>query len=323
ITKDTTVGGSITDATVTLTSESNEVRILGDSRWNLQNLPEGSRQELSTQVYASTDIIGSPVFFTVTMEYIRDGNELRTDTFQLGAVVVGEIRLSANDLAISYIGDTPNLAGNLLNEGNTPALFTSIELVAQESQGLQPATSSSQYLGDLPVNSPVAFNIPLAVPENATEQTYPVLLRITYSDELRNTHEQVINGTVSFGDLQAGVVLSPGAANTGFVDAYWAQPTSPAATVSNASEQTAGQGLPSEREVGPGEGPAFLAVVLSNTAFSDITGIIGYLRLPEGFSAATLDQGQTAIASLSGVVRAGQTYTLYFRVTVQEGAQIG
>src|SRR5690606_34053659 len=91
ITKDTTVGGSITDATVTLTSESNEVRILGDSRWNLQNLPEGSRQELSTQVYASTDIIGSPVFFTVTMEYIRDGNELRTDTFQLGAVVVGEI----------------------------------------------------------------------------------------------------------------------------------------------------------------------------------------------------------------------------------------
>src|SRR5690606_18257786 len=122
--------------------------------------------------------------------------ELRTETFQLGAVVVGEIRISANDLAISYIGDTPNLAGNLLNTGNTPALFTSIELVAQEGQSLQPATSS-QYLGDLPVNSPVAFNITLALPENATGQTYPVLLRITYSDELRNNQEQIVNGTVS------------------------------------------------------------------------------------------------------------------------------
>ncbi len=322
ITNDETVGGSITDVTVTLTSGSNEVRILGDSRWNLQSLPEGSRQQLSTQVYASTAVIGSPVFFTVTMEYIRDGDELRTETFQLGAVVVGEIRISANDLAISYIGDTPNLAGNLLNTGNTPALFTSIELVAQEGQSLQPATSS-QYLGDLPVNSPVAFNIPLALPENATGQTYPVLLRITYSDELRNNQEQIVNGTVSLGNLLAGDALGPGAANTGFVDAYWAQSASPAATASNTSEQAAGQGLPSEREVGPGEGPAFLAVVLSNTAFSDITGIIGYLRLPEGFTAATLDQGQTAIASLSGVVRAGQTYTLYFRVNVQEGAQIG
>jgi hypothetical protein len=321
ITKDTVVGGSITDATVTLASESGEVRILGDSRWNLQNLPEGSRQELSTQVYASTAIIGSPVFFTVTMEYIRDGNELRTETFQLGAVVVGEIRISANDLAISYIGDTPNLAGNLLNEGNTPALFTSIGLVAQEGQGLQPA-ASLQYLGDVPVNSPVAFNIPLVVPENATGQAYPVVLRITYSDELRNTQEQIVNGTVSFGDLQPGQAFAPGAANTGFVDAYWARAASPAGTVSNGTDQVS-QGLPSEREVGPGEGPAFLAVVLSNTAFSDITGIIGYLGLPEGFAAATSDQGQTAIASLSGVVSAGQTYTLYFRVNVQEGAQIG
>ncbi|HEX7032855.1 MAG TPA: hypothetical protein VF172_07640 [Nitrososphaera sp.] len=323
VTKDPNVGGSVTDATVTLTSESNEVRILGNSRWSLESLPEGSRQELSTQVYASTAIIGNPVFFTVTMEYIQDGNELRTDTFQLGAVVVGEIRIRANDLAISYIGDTPNLSGNLLNEGNTPALFATIELVAQDGQSLQPAASSSQYLGDLPVNSPVAFNIPLAVPENATGQTYPVLLRITYSDELRNTQEQIINGTVSLENLQAGEALGPGEANTGFVDAYWAQDASSAVTVSNTSGQAAGQGLPSEREVGPGEGQAFLAVVLSNTAFSDITGIIGYLRLPEGFTSATSDQGQTAIASVSGVVRAGQTYTLYFRVNVQEDAQIG
>ena len=90
--------------------------------------------------------------------------------------------------------------------------------------------------------------------------------------------------------------------------------------------------LPSEREVGPGEGPSFLAVVLSNTAFSDITGIIGYLVLPEGFAARdatdtipalrfgtssnNTSSGHTSIASLSDIVRAGQTYTLYFKVNV-------
>ncbi len=97
--------------------------------------------------------------------------------------------------------------------------------------------------------------------------------------------------------------------------------------------------LPSEREVGPGEGPSFLAVVLSNTAFSDITGIIGYLQLPEGFAATTTtntttesatndtsanaSSSQTSIASLSSTVRAGQTYTLYFKVNVLETAQKG
>src|SRR5215203_5160027 len=349
-------GVSIADAVVSLTSESSAVRILGDSRWNLHSIAAGSQQELSTRVYASTSLIGSPVFFTVTMQYIRNGNELRTESFQLGAIVVGNIRISVNDVTISYIGDTPTLVGNLLNEGNTPALFTKIELLQPATQGkpqlLRP-TISSEFLGDLAVNSPLAFNIPLQIAqENTTQQVtgdgYPISLRITYSDELRNTHELVVNETISLEPIQPRTGQQIGSpsqenavVNNGFVDAYWADSvaTSPSTTSSNLSNAAGSiaSTLPSEREVGPGEGPSFLAVVLSNTAFSDITGIIGYLQLPEGFSAATTpaattstndssantSSGQTSIASLSNIVRAGQTYTLYFKVNVLETAQKG
>src|SRR5215213_935644 len=113
ISNNNNAGVSIADAVVSLTSESSAVRILGDSRWNLHSIAAGSQQELSTRVYASTSLIGSPVFFTVTMQYIRNGNELRTESFQLGAIVVGNIRISVNDVTISYIGDTPTLVGNL------------------------------------------------------------------------------------------------------------------------------------------------------------------------------------------------------------------
>src|SRR5215212_6410567 len=349
-------GVSIADAVVSLTSESSAVRILGDSRWNLQSIAAGSQQELSTRVYASTSLIGSPVFFTVTMQYIRNGNEVRTDSFQLGAIVVGNIRISVNDVTISYIGDTPTLVGNLLNEGNTPALFTKIELLQSTTQGkpqlLRP-TISSEFLGDLAVNSPVAFNIPLQIAqENTTLQVtgdgYPISLRITYSDELRNTHELGVNETISLEPIQPRTGQQIGSpsqenavVNNGFVDAYWADSvaTSPSTTSSNLSNAAGSiaSTLPSEREVGPGEGPSFLAVVLSNTAFSDITGIIGYLQLLEGFAAATTptttsatndgsvntSSGQTSIASLSNIVRAGQTYTLFFKVNVLEKAQKG
>jgi hypothetical protein len=354
-------GVAITDVVVSLSSESNELRILGDSRWNLQSIGPGSQQQLSTQVYASTSLIGSPVFFTVTMQYIRNGNELRTESFQLGAIVIGNIQISANDVAVSYIGDTPNLVGNLLNEGNSPALFTKIELNALDTQGASQLLQSgvtSQFLGDLVVNSPLAFNIPLQITQRdlgqeAARNNYPISLKITYSDELRNTHEIIVNETISLEPIQmrTGQQAGPSSQqnallNNGFIDAYWVDSSEPGST-SNIGNLSNGAGtttstLPSEREVGPGEGPSFLAVVLSNTAFSDITGIIGYLKLPDGFAATTTgssssssslnttndnsseqSSSQTSIASLSNTVRAGQTYTLYFKVNVLETAQKG
>ena len=364
VTNDNDVGGiSISDVAVSLNSESTGLRIMGDSHWNLQNIAPHSTHELSTRVYASTALIGSPVFFTVTVQYIRNGNELRTQSFPLGAIVVGDIRISVNDVAISYIGDTPNLVGHILNQGNAPALFTRIELLEESGQGkpqlLRPIVSS-QFLGDLPVNSPVPFNIPLQITQQdtiqqMTQQVYPISLAITYSDEMRNTHELRMNETVSLGFTGSSIGQQtqqqqrPSSEqnipiNNGFVDAYWVSSTTTTtpATGSSADNSSNAAGsiastLPSEREVGPGEGPSFLAVVLSNTAFSDITGIVGYLALPKGFTATAITAGnssgndissnttssQTAIASLSNIVKAGQTYTLYFKVNVLKTAQIG
>ncbi|MDQ3961528.1 MAG: hypothetical protein M3230_03500, partial [Thermoproteota archaeon] len=231
-------GVTIEDVVVSLTSESDAVRILGNSRWNLQSIAAGSQEELSTRVYASTSMIGSPVFFTVTMQYIRNGNELKTESFQLGAIIVGNVQISVNDITISYIGDTPNLVGNLLNEGNSPALFTTIELVESGTQGglelLRP-TISSQFLGDLAVNSPLPFNIPLQITqqnsgqeEEVTLNGYPISLRITYSDELRNTHEFIVDETINLEPIQARTDQRLGTPpqqnillNNGFIDAYW------------------------------------------------------------------------------------------------------
>ncbi|MGH9989159.1 MAG: hypothetical protein ACREAS_01845, partial [Nitrososphaera sp.] len=238
ITNDNDAGVSIADVVVSLTSESDAVRILGDSRWNLQSIAAGSQQELSTRVYASTTLIGNPVFFTVTMQYIRNGNEVRTESFQLGAIVVGNIQISTNDVSISYIGDTPNLVGNLLNEGNSPAMFTKIELLESGTQGglqlLRPIVSS-QFLGDLAVNSPLPFNIPLQITQQnlgqeVTSSDYPISLRITYSDELRNTHELIVDKTILLEPIQAstGQQIGPSSQqnallNNGFVDAYWVE----------------------------------------------------------------------------------------------------
>jgi len=46
-----------------------------------------------------------------------------------------------------------------------------------------------QYLGDLQADSPLPFSIPLTVDINNTAPgTYPVILRVSYSDDLHNPH---------------------------------------------------------------------------------------------------------------------------------------
>ncbi len=81
----------------------------------------------------------------------------------------------------------------------------------------------------------------------------------------------------------------------GFVEAYW---TSNTARVSNANGTVSSGSLqstpvPQQQEVAPGDGQSILAVQLSNTEFSNINGITGYLTLPSGFSSATGGIGTT------------------------------
>ena len=125
---------SMTDLAVSLVSQSSSVRILGPSNWNIPSISSGSGQQLTTQVFASTSLMGNPVVFTVTVQYIQNGHQVKTAAFDLGAMITGDIQLRVNNLGIRYIGNTPTLVGSILNEGNTPALFASVEML-QQGQG--------------------------------------------------------------------------------------------------------------------------------------------------------------------------------------------
>jgi hypothetical protein len=164
-------------------------------------------------------LISSPVSFKVSIQYIYN-NQVKSDTLNLGANVIGDITVNINDLAVNYIGGNPNLVGNILNKGNTLALFTTIELLNPSSTNnvdnqklntsstpmstddknniLLPASSFPQYLGDLEENSPLPFSIPLAMKNSSASGIYPVSLKVTYSDDLRNGYTVIKNGTVDF-----------------------------------------------------------------------------------------------------------------------------
>jgi len=184
----------ITSVTVTIESPSDSLKILGDTKWTVQRIEENSKVDLPTKVFAASSLIGNPASFEVTVEYSTNG-EISTEKFALGTYVAGEISIRAYDNAIEYIGGEPNIVGNLLNEGNTVALFTTIEITG--SGDLVSDLPPSQYIGDLEENSPLPFSIPIDVGSSGAG-AYPVSLRITYKDDLRETHALDIDSKVQF-----------------------------------------------------------------------------------------------------------------------------
>jgi hypothetical protein len=205
---------SITNVVASLNSESDSMKILGDSRWTVQSMLPQSKLNLSTKVFASSNIIGQPTLFTLTVQYVSAGQS-KTDSLNLGAYITGDIKIRVYDVRINNIGNVPNLVGNLLNEGNTVGLFTTIQIINDQQPTSQGSNQSSsieskrsladfmtsppppQYLGDLSVDSPLPFSIPLVSNDNtiitAPSGIYRVILKINYSDDLKIPHQFIDN----------------------------------------------------------------------------------------------------------------------------------
>lgn len=112
---------------ISLVPQSTSVSIVGPSTWTIPNMQSGDRQVLSTKVYAANALISTPTSFTLTANYVSKGQS-QTNSLTLGTFVVGNIKLQIYDLSVSSSGGTPGITGNLLNQGSTTGLYTTVQL---------------------------------------------------------------------------------------------------------------------------------------------------------------------------------------------------
>ncbi|HEX7141446.1 MAG TPA: hypothetical protein VF222_03095 [Nitrososphaeraceae archaeon] len=204
------------DVVFSLKSESDSVKILGDTRWTLSSIEPFSKKELLTQIFSSEEVISKPISFTLDAEYISGGKS-KKDSLSIGAYIQGQIKIRTYEVSVENIGGVLNLVGNLLNEGNTVALFTTIEIINNTNNELSSkltsnfsqtgdrikqlplqSLSSPQYLGDLTENSPLPFSIPIAINSDTENGKYRTNLKIIYKDDLRTEHDLVLNETVYY-----------------------------------------------------------------------------------------------------------------------------
>ncbi len=112
---------------VSLVPQSTSVSIVGASTWTIAVMHPGDRQVLATKVFAANSLINTPTAFTLTANYVSKG-QTQTNSLTLGTFVVGDIKLQLYSITVNSAGGSSSLSGNLLNQGSTTGLFTTIDL---------------------------------------------------------------------------------------------------------------------------------------------------------------------------------------------------
>ncbi len=205
----------ITNVVATLNSAATSVKVIGDSRWTFQSIGPQSKITLSTSVLGANTIVSTPNVFTLTVDYVV-GGQSKTDTLNVGSYIGGDIKVIAYGVSISYIAGVANIVGNLLNEGNVVGLFTTVELAKPTSgKSFVPVLPPSQYLGDLSVDSPLPFSIPLGVNNKTMAAITPgvhiVPLKVVYSDDLKVSHTLILNTSIDYQPSQFQPKTNPNA----------------------------------------------------------------------------------------------------------------
>jgi len=186
---------SVSALEVTLTVPSPLV-VHGNNLWRFNYLGGGNSTSIPTVIYAPATSIGSTYSGSLTLNYRDDYGEDRTDSFPVGLIIVGRVKLVVYDKTVS-----PQLARNgsrvevtttLLNRGNVAAMYVNASILP--NQALRLTSESSTYVGEVEQNSQAPFTLVAYVREDAENGTYPVTLSITYQDDQYIDH--VLDTTV-------------------------------------------------------------------------------------------------------------------------------
>jgi hypothetical protein len=188
----------ISDISISIVPNSNNLKILEDNKWFIREINPLEKTNLIIPVFADKSIEGQAVNYDVDMQYTKDGSTV-IEKQNFATYIRGVIDISVSDIGVSEIAGKKMIIGNVLNQGNVKAQFGQVTAIPLDSPIFK---RSSQYIGDIDIDAPVPFNIPI------NSDTLPVgdqkiQVTLTWKDTLLQEHTITEIDTVSFGTPKA------------------------------------------------------------------------------------------------------------------------
>jgi hypothetical protein len=188
----------ISDISISITPNSNNLKILQDNKWFIKEIDPLEKTNLVIPVFADQSIEGQAVNYDVDIQYTKDGSTV-IEKQNFATYIRGVIDISVQDIKVSDIAGQKMIIGNVLNQGNVKAVFAQVTVLPLYDSTIK---QSTQYIGDIDIDAPVPFNIPVnsATPPVGDQKVQVIL---TWKDTLLQPHTITEIDTVSFGNPPA------------------------------------------------------------------------------------------------------------------------
>ncbi len=184
----------ISDISISITPNSNSLKILQDNKWFIKEINPFEKTDLVIPVFADKNIEGQAVDYEVDVQYTKDGATV-IEKQNFATYIRGVIDISVHDIGLTEIAGQKMIIGDVLNQGNVKAVFGQVTVMPLDNQAIK---KSSQYIGDIDIDAPVPFNIPLSY-DSPPSGDQKVQVTLTWKDTLLQQHTITEIDTVSFG----------------------------------------------------------------------------------------------------------------------------
>lgn len=188
----------LTNIGISIKPNSDNLKILEDNRWFIKEINPLEKASLLIPVFADKSIEGQAVNYDVNIIYTKDISTV-IEKQNFATYIRGVIDISVNDIKVSEIAGKKMIIGNALNQGNIKAQFGQVTVVPLDNPIFK---KSSQYIGDIDIDAPVPFNIPINS-ETPPVGDQRVQVTLTWKDTLLQQHTITEVETVSFGTPKA------------------------------------------------------------------------------------------------------------------------
>src|SRR5574337_343826 len=137
----------ISDISISITPNSNNLKILQDNKWFINEIGPLEKTDLVIPVFADKSIEGQAVNYEVDTQYTKDGATV-IEKQNFATYIRGVIDISLHDIGVTDIAGKKMIIGDVLNQGNVKAVFGQVTVMPLDNSIIK---KSTQYIGDLDI----------------------------------------------------------------------------------------------------------------------------------------------------------------------------